>query len=113
MYKEHMQILDLHFRKFSRSIVGLGPHIDWTLEWHEVFLHLEQQHILLASPIYRVGPEFAVCVLKTGRSRCQISQLCFFFLAPFFCRISVLDCCTGPSPGNEMTVVLASLQATK
>ena len=34
----------------------------------------------------------------------------------FFCRrISVLDCCTGQSPGkgNEMTVVLVSLQATK
>ena len=37
----------------------------------------------------------------------------WFFLAPFFCRVSVLDCCTGQSPGNEMTVLLGSLQATK
>ena len=39
----------------------------------------------------------------------------FFSPAPFCRRISVLDCCTGQSPGkgNEMTVVLVSLQATK
>ena len=36
IYKEHIQTLDLHFRKFCRSIVGPPPHIDWTLEWHEV-----------------------------------------------------------------------------
>ena len=24
-----------------------------------------------------------------------------------------MDCCTGQSPGNEMTVLLVSLQATK
>ena len=37
----------------------------------------------------------------------------FFFLAPFFRKVSVLDCCTGQSPGNEMTVLLVSLQATR
>ena len=30
----------------------------------------------------------------------------FFFLAPFFCKVSVLDCCTGQSPGNEMNSLL-------
>ena len=35
IYKEHIQSLDLHFRK-CRSIVGPPPHIDWTLEWHEI-----------------------------------------------------------------------------
>ena len=39
--------------------------------------------------------------------------LIFFFLAPFFRKVSVLDCCTGQSPGNEMTVLLVSLQATR
>ena len=39
--------------------------------------------------------------------------LFFFFLAPFFCKVSVLDCCTGQSPGNEMIVLLVSLQATR
>ena len=41
-----------------------------------------------------------------------IAAFCFFFLAPFFCKVSVLDCCAGQSPGNEMTVLLVSLQAT-
>ena len=31
----------------------------------------------------------------------------------FFRKISVLDCCTGQSPGNAMIVLLVSLQATK
>ena len=40
-------------------------------------------------------------------------MIVFFFFAPFFCRVSVLDCCTGQYPGNERTVLLVSLQATK
>ena len=36
IYKEHIQTLALHLGKFCRSIVGPPPHIDWTLEWHEV-----------------------------------------------------------------------------
>ena len=36
IYQEHIQTLDLHFRKFCRSIVGPPPYIDWTLEWHEI-----------------------------------------------------------------------------
>ena len=37
-----------------------------------------------------------------------------FNIAGFFYRkVSVLDCCTGQSPGNEMTVLLVNLQATK
>ena len=31
--------------------------------------------------------------------------VCVFFFAPFFCRVSVLDCCTGQSTSNEMTTV--------
>ena len=39
----------------------------------------------------------------------------FFFLAPFCCTNSVLDCCTGQSPGKgtERSVLLGSLRATK
>ena len=33
--QEHIQRLDVHFRKFCPSI-GPPPHIVWTLEWHEV-----------------------------------------------------------------------------
>ena len=36
MYQEHLQTLDIHFRKFCRSIVGPPPYIDWTLAWHEI-----------------------------------------------------------------------------
>ena len=36
MYHEHLQTLDIHFRKFCRSIVGVPPYIDWTLAWHEI-----------------------------------------------------------------------------
>ena len=36
IYKEHIQTLAFHFRKFCRSIVGPPPHIDWTLEWYEL-----------------------------------------------------------------------------
>ena len=36
IYQEHIQTLDLHFRKFCRSIVGPPPYTDWTLEWHEI-----------------------------------------------------------------------------
>ena len=44
-----------------------------------------------------------------------VCNILFFFLEPFCRRISVLDCCIGQSPGkgNDMTVVLASHQATK
>ena len=46
---------------------------------------------------------------------CDSNVFFFFVPAPFCRRIAVLDCCTGQSPGkgNEMTVVLVSLQATK
>ena len=36
MYQEHLQTLDIHFRKFCRSIVGPPPYIDWTLARHEI-----------------------------------------------------------------------------
>ena len=36
MYREHLQTLDIHCRKFCRSIVGPPPYIDWTLAWHEI-----------------------------------------------------------------------------
>ena len=36
IYQEHIQTLDLHFRKFCRSIVGPPPYTDWTLEWHDI-----------------------------------------------------------------------------
>ena len=36
-----------------------------------------------------------------------------FNIAVFFRKVSVLDCCTGQSPGIEMIVLLVSLQATK
>ena len=56
IYKEHIQTLDLHFRKFCRSIVGPPPHIDWRF----CTLGTNAQHILLASQKYKVGPEVAV-----------------------------------------------------
>ena len=36
IYQEHLQTLDIHFRKFCRSIVGPPPYIDWTLAWHKI-----------------------------------------------------------------------------
>ena len=36
MYQEHLQTLDIHFRKFCRSIVGPPPYIHWTLAWHKI-----------------------------------------------------------------------------
>ena len=50
MYQKHIQILDIHFRKFCRSIAGPPPHIDRTLGMNE-------PGILLASPNL-IGPEF-------------------------------------------------------
>ena len=41
--KKNIQTLDIHFRKFCRSIVGLSQHIDWTLGWHEI-LHIWNKH---------------------------------------------------------------------
>ena len=55
-------------------------------------------------------------VLCNGEVPSSWRRTMFFFSpAPFCRRISVLDCCTGQSPGkgNELTVVLVSLQATK
>ena len=38
-YQKYIQSLNLHFRKFCRSIVRLSPHIGSTLGWHEL-LHI-------------------------------------------------------------------------
>ena len=36
IYNRLLERLDTHFRKLCRSIVGLRPGTDWTLEWHEI-----------------------------------------------------------------------------
>ena len=36
MHQKPTQLLDLHFRKFRRSIVRPPPHIEWTLAWEEI-----------------------------------------------------------------------------
>ena len=61
MYQEHLQTLDIHFRKFCRSIVGPPPYIDWTLAWHKIFTFgMNDKHTLFASRKLRVGRECVV-----------------------------------------------------
>ena len=58
IYQEHLQTLDIHFRKFCRSIVGPPPYIGWTLAWHEIFtLGTNEQHTLFAVRRLGAGPE--------------------------------------------------------
>ena len=75
IYKEHIQTLDPHFRKFCRSIVGPPPHIDWTLEWHEV-LHTwnERAALFFSLKHTELVPNLLWCVLETGCSHCQTSH---------------------------------------
>ena len=75
IYKEHIQTLDPHFRKFCRSIVGPPPHIDWTLEWHEV-LHTwnERAAHFFSLKHTELVPNLLWCVLETGCSHCQTSH---------------------------------------
>ena len=60
IYQEHIQILDLHFRKFCRSIVGPPPYTGHSNGMKSCMLGTNEQHILLASRRFRVGPEFVV-----------------------------------------------------
>ena len=70
----------VHCRKLLRRVVGPPADIDWNQPWHTI-LHPWHRRI--------------------------DQQLEYHF---FFCRVSVLDCCTGQSPGNEMTVLLLCVE---
>ena len=76
LYKEHIQSLDLHFRKFCRSIVGPPPDIDWTRVWHEILTHLERTSWAFCWD--REDTEWVSnllwCVLETARSHCHTSH---------------------------------------
>ena len=48
----HLERLDTHFRKLSRSIVGPPPGTVWTLQWHEV---LHQWNVRANTFIYRAN----------------------------------------------------------
>ena len=98
VYEREMYIWFVVFlacRSHSHSLTMVGPPADvnWKGPWHEI-LHE-----------WRIRIE----------QKLDCNVFFFFFSAPFCRRISVLDCCTGQSPGkgNKMTVVLVSLQATK
>ena len=76
IYQEHIQTLDLHFRKFCRSIVGPPPYTDWTLEWHEI-LHARNEraaHFVGVSKIQSWSRILLCFILETGGSHCQTSH---------------------------------------
>ena len=53
--------MDIHFRKFCRSTLGLPPYIDWRLAWHEI-LHVWNQRVAHFARVDDIenGIEFAV-----------------------------------------------------
>ena len=60
-----------------------------------------------------LNPAIALGELEDARPRMTLSfRARIFFLAPFFCRVSVLDCCSGQSPGNEMCETSVTLFGT-
>ena len=72
IYQEHIQTLDLHFRKFWRSIVGGLPYIDWTFFGHSNVLKsytlgTNEQHILFAPRKLRVGPGLVLVRIRNWR----------------------------------------------
>ena len=74
MYKEHIQSLDLHFRKLCRSIVGPPPHIDWTLEWHEI-LHVWNERVAHFVDIAKIQSWSRICCGKYWKLAAHITKL--------------------------------------
>ena len=43
IYKQDLCKMDIVFRRLLRSIVGPPGDVDWTLQWHEIFLHWNER----------------------------------------------------------------------
>ena len=76
MYREHIQTLDIHFRKFCRSIMGPPPHIDWTLEWHEV-LHTYNERATHCVGIVKIQSWSRICCGAYWKLAAHIAKLPF------------------------------------
>ena len=59
------QTLDIHFRKFCRSIVGPPPYIDWTLAWHEI-LHTWNERAAHFVRVAKIESWSRMCVVHIG-----------------------------------------------
>ena len=90
-----------------------GRHV----EEHLATMHLVSDNFSSANvPIWIVSLDLSKAFNQVhwpALCRALSEQDLFFVFAPFFCKVSVWDCCTGQIPGNEMTVLLVSLQATR
>ena len=72
IYQEHIQTLDLHFRKFCRSIVG-PPYTDWTLEWHEI-LHAWNERAAHFVGVAKIQSWSRICCVSYWKLAAHIAK---------------------------------------
>ena len=73
IYQEHIQTLDLHFRKFCRSIVGPPPYTDWTLEWHEI-LHAWNERAAHFVGVAKIQSWSRICCVSYWKLAAHIAK---------------------------------------